>query len=103
MKVQPSLHFRVSISGGAGNADSISRWTEYAQIFIKNAKLLCANHLHEVRQRAIGLVMVMTADAGIVSLAALPYTGRERNASHLNREGAHYCQQKPCVSQTEEA
>ncbi len=40
--------------------------------------------------------------AGIVSASPLPYTERERILWHLNREGAHFCKQKPCMNQTEE-
>jgi hypothetical protein len=47
-------------------------------------------------------MMATVADDGIVSAPALQYTGRERIAWQLNREGAHFCQQKPCVNQTEE-
>jgi len=47
-------------------------------------------------------MMATVADDGIVSSFALPYTGLERIAWHLNREGANFCLQKPCVNQTEE-
>jgi hypothetical protein len=38
-------------------------------------------------------------DAGIVSLPTLPYTEPEPVSCYLNREGAHFCNQKSCVNQ----
>jgi hypothetical protein len=41
-------------------------------------------------------------DAGIVSARLLPYTEHEQILWHLNREGAHFCEQNSCVNQAEE-
>jgi hypothetical protein len=46
--------------------------------------------------------MARVADAGIVSLSAVPYTRRERISWNLWSEGAHICKPKLCMNQPEE-